>query len=196
MLRYALLTFCYLVYLVGTCQAQELRVVNRTMVSDSIVHLNEAPDVGIAWIKDKQFSNGTIEFDVRGKDLLQQSFVGFAFHGVNDSTYDAVYFRPFNFQVPEAGRRGHSVQYVSMPVNDWSKLREELPGKYEHDVDPASDPNKWFHVKIVVAFPEVDVYINGKRCLTISQLSKQKTGMVGYWVGNGSAGDWRNLKIN
>ncbi|SEW21281.1 family 16 glycoside hydrolase [Chitinophaga arvensicola] len=195
MLRRAILIFNYLVCSAGVCLAQELRVVNRTMVSDSIVHLNEAPGPGIAWIKGKEFSNGTIEFEVRGKNVLQQSFVGIAFHGVNDSTYDAIYFRPFNFQVPEAGRRSHSVQYISLPANDWPFLREQYPGKYEHEVDPETDPNKWFHVKVVVAFPEVDVYVNGKRCLTVSQLSKQKTGMIGYWVGNGSAGDWRNFKI-
>ncbi len=56
------------------------------------------PDAGIAWINDIRFSDGIIEFDVKGKNVLQQSFVGFAFHGSNDSTYDAVYFRPFNFK--------------------------------------------------------------------------------------------------
>ena len=68
---------------------------------------------GVAWLKHVIFSNGIIELDIRGKDELQQSFVGIAFHGKNDSTYDAIYFRPFNFKNSE--RKGHSVQYISHP---------------------------------------------------------------------------------
>ncbi len=99
MLRYIMLTLSGIICFTYICTARELRVVNRTMVNDSTIHLNEAPGAGIAWIKNKQFASGTIEFDVKGKNVLQQSFVGIAFHGVNDSTYDAIYFRPFNFQV-------------------------------------------------------------------------------------------------
>ncbi|MBS0026280.1 family 16 glycoside hydrolase [Chitinophaga sp. 22321] len=195
MLRYTGITFICLFLLVITAEAQELRVVNRGMIKDSVIHLNEAPGMGVVWITQSNFSNGAIEFDVKGKNLLQKSFVGIAFHGVNDTTYDAVYFRPFNFQVPEAGRRGHSVQYISLPAHDWQQLRQDFPGKYENEIDPSTNPNKWFHVKVVVAYPEVSVYVNEERCLTVSQLSTQKTGMIGYWVGYGSAGDWKNLEI-
>jgi len=195
MLRYTGITIICLFLLAITAGAQELRVVNRAMIKDSAVHLNEAPGMGVAWLTPSNFSNGTLEFDVKGKNLLQKSFVGIAFHGVDDTTYDAIYFRPFNFQVPEAGRRGHSVQYISLPAHDWQQLRQDFPGKYENEIDPSTNPNKWFHVKVVVAYPEVSVYVNEKRCLTISQLSTQKTGMIGYWVGYGSSGDWKNLEI-
>ncbi|WP_142684148.1 family 16 glycoside hydrolase [Chitinophaga polysaccharea] len=196
MLRYILFAFIGIVSFNSICAAQELRTVNRTATGNDVIHLNEAPGAGVAWIRNKQFDKGTIEFDVKGKDVLQQSFVGFAFHGVNDSTYDAIYFRPFNFQVPEAGRRSHSVQYISLPANDWELLREKYPGKYENEIDSSTDPNKWFHVKIVVTDDEAAAYVNGKRCLTVTLLGTQKTGMVGYWVGNGSGGDWKNLKID
>ena len=75
------------------------------------IHLNEKPDAGLGWLEGVQFTDGTIEFDVKGKNVLQKSFVGIAFHGSNDSTYDAVYFRPFNFRSAEEVRRNHSVQY-------------------------------------------------------------------------------------
>ncbi|MGO4289502.1 family 16 glycoside hydrolase [Chitinophaga sp. RAB17] len=196
MLRRFSITLTFLSFLAFMATAQELRVVNRGIIRDSsAIHLNEAPGAGIAWINNKDFADGTIEFDAKGKNKLQQSFVGIAFHGVNDSTYDAIYFRPFNFQVPEAGRRGHSVQYISLPLHDWAALRQDYPGKYESEIDATTDPNKWFHVKIIVSSPEVSVYVNGQRCLTVSQLSTQKKGMIGYWVGNGSAGDWKNLTI-
>jgi hypothetical protein len=56
--------------------------------------------------------------------------------------------------------------------------------------------NNWFHVKIQVADPEITVFVNGNRCLTVTTPGKQKTGEIGYWVGNGSAGDLKHLKSN
>ena len=97
-----------------------------------VVHLNGKPGDGVAWVKNMTFTKGVIEFDVKGKNILQQSFVGIAFHGLNDTTFDAVYFRPFNFQSPDTTRKNHSVQYISLPQYDWSVLREKFPGKYEN----------------------------------------------------------------
>ena len=64
---------------------------------------------GIAWLKGVEFSNGTIELDIKGKDVFQQSFVGVAFHGLNNETLDAIYFRPFNFQSTDPVRKIHGV---------------------------------------------------------------------------------------
>src|SRR6185436_16195371 len=52
---------------------------------------------GMAWIKGLNFSTGTIEVDLRGRDGFQESFIGIAFHGVDTAELDVVYFRPFNF---------------------------------------------------------------------------------------------------
>ncbi len=49
-------------------------------------------------LQPQQFRNGTIECDIREKDVQGQSFVGITFHGVDSTTYDAIYFRPFNFK--------------------------------------------------------------------------------------------------
>src|ERR1700720_2159899 len=79
---------------------KKYKVVNRIISPGTItrsVHLNEAENLGIAWIAGQEFTYGVIELDVKGKDAFQQSFVGVAFHGLNDTTYEAVYFRPFNF---------------------------------------------------------------------------------------------------
>ncbi|NLR61599.1 DUF1080 domain-containing protein [Chitinophaga polysaccharea] len=195
MYRHLSIVVTCLLLLTSTCFAQQLRLVNRSLIKDSVIHLNKADGPGVAWISNQEFSNGTIEFDVKGKNVLQQSFVGLAFHGQNDSTYDAVYFRPFNFQVPEPGRRAHSVQYISLPKYDWFTLRDQYPGKYENEIDTATDPNNWFHVKLVIEFPEVTAYVNGKKCLSVTQICTLKTGMVGYWVGNGSSGEWRNISF-
>src|SRR5690349_1982958 len=54
--------------------------------------------IGIAWLKDVIFTDGTIELDIRGNDGLQQTFPGIVFHAIDTTTHDVVYFRPFNFQ--------------------------------------------------------------------------------------------------
>ncbi len=161
------------------------------------VRLSEAPGEGIAFLPGIEFSNGTMEFDVRGKDVAQQSFVGVAFHGVDASAYDAVYFRPFNFRAPDPGSRSHAVQYHSLPTNTWQKLRAEQPGKYEQAVNPVPDPNAWFHARVVVANPKVSVFVGNAKdpCLVVDALNDRKTGLVGLWVGNNSGGDFANFTI-
>jgi hypothetical protein len=152
---------------------------------------------GIAWLMGVEFSNGTIEVDIRGKDVFQQSFVGVAFHGVDNNTLDAVYFRPFNFQSTDPIRKIHAVQYVSHPDNTWNILREKQNGKYEKAVIPAPNGNEWFHAKIVIQYPHVAVYVNENTdpILSIDKLNNRKTGKIGLWVGNGSDGDFANLQI-
>ena len=172
-------------------------VYNREVSFDKeSIHLNAQANDGILWLNGSDFKNGTIELDIKGKNAPGQSFVGVAFHGLDNSTFDAVYFRPFNFQHPE--RNSHSVQYVAMPDNDWSVLRNAFPGKYEHTIDPVPEPvDDWFHARIVVNYPEVKVYVNGSEepTLDIEQISDRKQGKVGFWVGNGSEGWFKNLKI-
>lgn len=159
-----------------------------------VIHLNAQANDGILWLNNSSFKNGTIELDIKGKNMPGQSFVGIAFHGLDNSTFEGVYFRPFNFRNPE--RNSHSVQYISMPDNDWSTLRDAFPGKYENTINPVPDPEDWFHAKIVVNHPEVKVYVNGaeKPSLEIEQISDRKQGKVGLWVGNGSEGWFKNLK--
>src|SRR5439155_16896209 len=50
------------------------------------VHLSERQGTGIAWVEGSEFGQGTIELDVRGRDVFQHSFVGVAFHRRDDST--------------------------------------------------------------------------------------------------------------
>src|SRR5215831_15350056 len=68
---------------------------------------------GLAWLTGQDFSTGTIELDMRGRDVLQKSFLGVVFHGVDTVTQDIVYFRPFNFRADDPLRKIHAVQYVS-----------------------------------------------------------------------------------
>lgn len=161
------------------------------------VRVSERENDGVAYVPGVEFANGTIEIDIRGKDVQQQSFVGVAFHGVDGTTYDAVYFRPFNFRTDDQARRVRAVQYVSHPAHPWMKLRADTPGKYEKGIDPPPDPNGWFRARIVVASPKVSVFVGdaSQPSLVVDQLSSRGKGLVGVWVGNTSGGDFANLRL-
>ncbi len=195
---------CFLLQQAGYVKAQQpeaiLRAVNRAASIDErskIIRLNESEGVGIAWILNEEFTTGTIEFDVKGNDKFQASFLGLAFHGTDDKTYEAVYFRPFNFRAIDTLRKSHAVQYMSNPIYDWPVLRGRFPGKYEKGMSTDIDPNGWFHVKLAVLAESLSVYINSNKVpvLKIKSLDKARGKMIGYWVGNGSGGEWKNLKI-
>ena len=161
------------------------------------IRLSEAPGEGPAYLPGIEFADGTIEFDVKGKDVQGSSFVGVAFHGVDGTTYDAIYFRPFNFKTEDPARVLRAVQYISHPAHPWQKLRADHPGQYEKPVKPVPDPNGWFHARVVVASPSVSVFVDDAKepCLTVTQLSGRKKGLVGVWVGNTSGGDFASFKI-
>lgn len=161
------------------------------------VTLDEKSGEGLAWLKEISFATGTVEIDLKGKDVFQKSFLGIAFHGTDDQTYEAVYFRPFNFHATDSVRRIHAVQYISHPNYPWKKLRDEKNGQYEKAVNPAPDPNGWFHARIEVNATQVLVYINKeiKPVLQVNRLTDRKTGKVGLWTGDGSGGDFANLTL-
>ena len=186
----------------GLFSTTNFTVVNRSIAitkneGKTVVHMDGREDNGVAWINKINFTTGIIELDVKGKDVVQHSFVGIAFHGINDTSYDAVYFRPFNFNSPDAARAAHAVQYISMPKYDWFYLRENFPGKYENALTSPVDANNWFHVRIVVDTDKIEVFVNddARPALSIKPLNKYSTGKIGFWVGNTSDGDFSNLTI-
>jgi hypothetical protein len=178
------------------------RTVNRahTIVQEqggTIVRLDAKPGSGFAVVEGAPFAEGALEMDVRGEDVQQQSFVGIAFAIQNDSTYEAVYLRPFNFRTPDTARAKRAVQYVSVPAWDWPRLRSESPGKYEKPVVPIPDPTGWVHLRLVITKTQVTVYANGgeEADLVVTRLGDARPGAVALWVGNNSRGDFANLRI-
>jgi hypothetical protein len=172
---------------------------NRTVraLNDKTVQLSEAEGYGVAWLQDVQFSDGTIEIDLRGKDVKQGSFLGIAFHGRSKDTCEAIYFRPFNFLATDSAQRSHMVQYVFENKYGWERLRNEYPGVYEGQVSPVLRPEEWFHVKIEVQGKVIKVFTNHSitPCLVVNSLNTNYKGNLGLWVGNTSPGDFANLKV-
>ena len=96
--------------LYGLSENNKLEIFNRKVSSFAEkdrkgIRFSKKENDGMAWLANVVFSNGIIELDIRGKDEYQQSFVGIAFHGVDNNTLDAAYFRPFNFQSTDVYKR-------------------------------------------------------------------------------------------
>jgi hypothetical protein len=179
-----------------------LTIVNRqvTVSSDSSrpgIVLSEEYGEGVVWINGVTFTSGTIDIELKGQDIYQHSFIGIAFRGTNDSTFDAVYFRPFHFLSDDPVRKGRCVQYISLPAFPWRRLRDEHPGMYEGSVSPAPDPNDWFHAKIVVRGDSVAVFVNGADTpsLRVQTVGDRKGGMIGLYTADRSGGAFRALEI-
>ena len=186
----------------ATVKQGRIEVVNRelNLINEPThrgIRLNKAYGEGVAWLKDIEFSNGTIEFDVRGEDVKQHSFVGIAFHGANDSTFDAIYLRPFRFKETTDSLRSRSIQYISLPGYTWRVLRARAPGAYEHSIDPSPDPNAWVHMRVVVQGDRVSTFINGAEepSLVVNKVTKLRTGRLGFYVADTSGGDLANISI-
>jgi hypothetical protein len=152
--------------------------------------------VGVIWKDGATLVDGTVAFEVRGRNQPGQSFVGIAFRGLDDSTYDAVYFRPFNFRAAEPGRL-RAVQFISHPDHPWDRLRTEHPGRYESAITPVPDPDGWFRSRIVIEDTRVQIFVDeaATATLTVDTIAQPRGRMVGLWVGNASGGDFANLQV-
>lgn len=136
---------------------------------------------GLVWLPVNAFRQGTFELTVRGRDILQGSFVGVAFHAVNDSTFDDVYCRPFNFRTADPVRRIHAVQYVYEPTYYWQKLRTEQNGKYEKGIANPPAATDWFILTVTVEGDTVKAFINHEPTptLVVQKLNQTMSGKVG-----------------
>ena len=179
----------------------KLRAVNRDVTAlegdKRGIKVSEKAGPGVVWIEGSDFDQGTVEIDVRGRDVLQQSFLGIAFHGKDDKTYEAVYLRPFNFRAQDPDRHQHAVQYVAVPDYDWPRLRKEFPEEFENPVDASVAPTDWVPLRVVVKGNAVQIFVGKVNAptLEVRKLGSLDRGLIGLWVGNNSDGDFTNLRV-
>jgi len=170
--------------------------------SSSVKPFGEGDKKGITcrdnvWLKGVDFTYGTIELDIRGRNEFLKSFPGIAFYAVDTSrNYDVIYFRPFNFRHTDPVRRTWSVQYMSLPQYGYDRLRKENTGQFESEIIPNPKPEDWIHARIVVTKDSIKVYVNGmdKPSLSVRTLQGRSKGMFGLWT-DGTVAEFANLKI-
>jgi hypothetical protein len=187
--------------LAAQLKAGKLRAVNREMTPSTArpdaIHLSEKEGNGVAWVGGTDFALGTIEVDIKGRDLQGRSFVGIAFHRKDDNSYDCVYLRPFNFRATDPARKQHAVQYIALPDYDWPRLRKEFPEEFENPVDASLEPTGWTPLKVVVNAKNIQIFAGAVKepTLEVRRLGTNESGAVGLWAGNGADGDYANLRI-
>ncbi len=189
------------VNLASVLQEQKIKAVNRTLSlyenHPGAVEMNAAEGDGLAVLKEVAFVSGTIELEILGENNPGKSFIGLAFNIKDKETFEAIYFRPFNFVATEQIRKDHMVQYIHHPEYTWYKLREERTMEFENEIPAPPDPDSWFKATIVVTDKKVEVYVDKKTdpVLKVERLSSPESDKIGLWVGHGSSGRFRNLLI-
>ena len=183
-------------------QNKDIHVINREAVyvdtlDKKYLSLSRDKEVGLIWLPVEEFQNGTIEIIMRGINEFQRSFIGIAFHGSNDSTYDAVYCRPFNFFAEDSIRRIRSIQYISHPKYTWEKLRTEQNGVFEKEIINPPDPDDWFKMTLIIDGKIIKAFINSNETpsLVVEKLGDRTSGKLGIFVADNSGGDFERIEI-
>jgi hypothetical protein len=190
------------VELSGALEDQQIKAINRNLSvfdrESGAIEMDAAQGDGLAILDDFIFDGGTIELEVLGENNPGRSFIGIAFNIQDEETFEAVYFRPFNFVATEQIRKDHMVQYICHPEYTWNKLREERTGEFENEIPSPPDPDDWFTATVKVFEKHVEVYVEGRTepVLKVERLASTTRGKIGLWVGNGSSGRFRNLAVD
>lgn len=180
-------------------KSDKIKAVNRSISlfgdKEDAVEMNAEDESGIGIIEDVEFEKGIIEIELLGENNPGKSFIGIAFNIQNDETYEAIYFRPFNFVAKEQIRKEHMVQYIYHPEFTWRKLRKEKTGEFENEIKMPPNPDDWFKAIIHVEETTVKVFVNdlSEPVLIVDRLTKPLSKKIGIWTGFGSSGRFRNL---
>ena len=182
-------------------QNNSIRSINREIAltaDGTAVKMSAQPGDGLGMIEGVLFTKGIIDLEIKGENNPGKSFIGLAFNVQNDSTFEAIYFRPFNFVAEEAIRRAHMVQYINHPNNTWRVLRETRTGEFENEIKNPPDPDDWFHARIIVDDDKVRVFVNKAQTpsLEVERLDAHKSDKIAVWTGFNSAGWFRSIKLS
>ena len=183
-------------------QNKKIKAVNRQISiygeQQDALEMNSKNSDGIGVIEDVEFDKGIIEIEPLGENNPGKSFIGIAFNIQNDTTYEVIYFRPFNFIANEQIRKDHMVQYIFHPEYTWRKLRDERTGEFEDEIAIPPNPDDWFKVIIDINEKKMEVYVNDitEPVLIVDRLTSTKSKEIGIWTGYGSSGRFRNLILS
>lgn len=150
-----------------------------------------------------RFQNGTIELEVAGAPGAwarpdARGFIGVAFRVAPEGRqYEAIYLRPTNGRADDQIRRNHATQYIAYPDFDFARLRKESPERYESYVD--LQPDTWTKMRIEVSGTTAKLFVHDAPqpvlVVTDLKLGADAAGDVALWVGGGTNGHFRNLRV-
>ncbi len=124
-----------------------------------------------AYLKDYEFSDGIIEFDLFSPD--NYAYIGFLFrlnqHNGEDR-FELFYFRPFE----------SSIQYI--PVNNGVAIWQYYTD-YVYKSSGKTPYNEWAHIKAEINGPKAVVFLNDQEVMTVNNLGRgMSKGSVGIWM--------------
>jgi hypothetical protein len=124
--------------------------ISREGFSSGILQVTSESEQGFATLKDKEFDNGTIEFDIKpvGEDMP-----GIRFHQKKDGTADMLYFRVG----PDCPASQDCLQYV--PITQGRVLWDVYP---QYQAAAPFREDQWNHVRLVISGKRMNIFVNGQ----------------------------------
>ncbi|MEM1320677.1 MAG: hypothetical protein AAGG75_10505 [Bacteroidota bacterium] len=142
---------------------------------------------GLAMLKDREFFNGTIEFDIFLTE--RQSFPGVRFRAVDQQNMEVFYLRPHLSGKPDANQAIPLINGI-MPFQLYFGPSYSVAYQYNFD--------DWTHVKVVVKDRKAQVYLDHAETpqLSWNLVHTPRSGKVA--IGGGGAGPmhYANFKIS
>src|SRR5262245_3359870 len=157
----------------------------------------------IAIVED-DFTDGAIELTI-GAELTgkgapdDRGFAGLSFHiAPQFAGHETVYLRMTNGRLndppPPAPRIDRAIQYVADPGFHFDQSRERFPGRYEKGADIGL--GRWHRLRLEVVGPHLRALVDDREVLSVEDLRfARRRGPVGLFVGDGSRGFFRELRI-
>lgn len=150
------------------------------------------------------FADGVLEVGIAGELSGKgapddRGFVGLSFHITPDfASHETVYLRMTNGRLnvppPPMPRIERAIQYVADPGFHFSESRERFPGRYEKGADIAV--GGWHRLRLEIAGPRLRASVDGTEVLVVEDLHfAGRRGPVGLFVGDGSSGYFRELRV-
>jgi len=142
---------------------------------------------GLATIKDSDFKNGTVEFDIAFSG--ERGFMGAGWRIIDPDNYEQFYVRPHQSGKPDAN------QYTPI-FNGLAGWQLYHGDGYGAQVEYLFD--EWMHVKIVVSGSRGEVYIMDmeKPALIIHEMKREiKSGKVGLMCSNFAPAYFSNFQF-
>lgn len=142
---------------------------------------------GVAALKDSQFTDGVIEFDIAF--TKERGFMGAVWRMQDFENYEEFYLRPHQSGNPDANQ----YQPVFNGMAAWQLYYGEgysSPVQY--------DFNQWMHVRILVSGSNAEIYIKDMTtpALLVPELKREvKGGRVGLSVGNFAPAYYSNFSF-